>query len=160
MGLGGPRSGRTEIPVSLLETVDWRVARARRATTGSGGSTAAGTEQKKYTQADTIVEEAGVSWRWGHAEQSPAFIPELLDASTAREGCMSIGTLAAAPTWPRSPATKATSKISARIRPSVRWLIDCQISPIAALLKVGFHGCPPAPPLCDRASPDRAFTVS
>jgi hypothetical protein len=139
IGLGGPRSGRTVMPVSRWKATSWKVARAMGVTTGPGGSTAGGTAQKTDTQVGAMAGEAGASCCQGHAGQPFASAVGLLKAAPSCGISIGIGMATAAIAWPRIPMPKATRRVSARSRASLPWNMGPQIAPGAAWFKLALR---------------------
>ena len=137
MGLGGPRSGRIVRPLSTLKSMGGKLTRVMGATISSAGSTAGSTEQKATAHVGAIAGEPGMSPCRGHAGQAFDGDRELFDATVSCGICMVIGTATAATLGPRSPVTKATSRLRARRRISVPSLIGPQIAPRTAGFKLG-----------------------
>jgi len=141
MSLGGPRSGRIVMPISLWKATGWKPARTGRATIGSGGRTAGGAEQKVNAQVAAMAEGPGVSCCRRHPGQPLASVVGLFRAAASGCGiCIGIGMAATA--CPRNPMPRAASRASARREASVPWLMEPHIAPGAGWFKLATRPCP------------------
>ncbi len=128
-GLGGPRSGRTVRPTLSRTAICGNVAFPRGATVGTDGTTAGGTPQKIAAQLGVIAGDPGSPCRSGQPAQPSESAVEVLAVGVSFDVCMGIGMATAATIWPANPMLKAMSRVSARKRLRMPWLMSAQITP-------------------------------